>query len=202
MAMSIARKTVLDHLGPEFLALLRECLEVAWEQYETRIRPALPLCDPIAQATIIREFVLEEVRQAFQGKAGITIRDCPTDNRFLLQVGNSFVIQFRKLTTDFRTVNNPTKTSEAFDRQDQVDGYPPLPRLTAGYQLGQYRTDFAGIWLAFLVGNELQWYHDLRTGEYPITLDFPKPDGGPADLDTDEERRRKAQEPDQREEKA
>ena len=202
MAMSIARETTLDRLGPEYLSLLRECLEAAWKKYEAVIRPALPVCDPIAQATIIREFILEEVRHTFQGRAGTTIRDDPSNSRFLLEVDDSFVIQFRKLTTDFRTVNNPTKTSEAFDRQDQVDGYPPLPRLTAGYQLGQYRTDFAGIWLALLVGNELQWYHDLRTGEYPITLDFTEPDRGAADLETDKERRRKAQEVDQREEEA
>ena len=202
MAMSIARETALDRLGPENLSLLRQCLEAAWQKHEALIRPALPLCDPSAQATIVREFILEEARHRFQGRDGITMRDSPSNGRFLLEVDDSFVIQFRKLTTDFRTVNNPTKTSEAFDQQEQIDGYPPLPRLTAGYQLGQYRTDFAGVWLALLVGKELQWYHDLRTGEYPITLDFPELDLGAADLEADEEWQRKAGEADRREEEA
>ncbi|MDE2772091.1 MAG: hypothetical protein OXI46_00065 [Gemmatimonadota bacterium] len=200
--MSIDRETALKQLGPRHLDLLRQCLERAWDKYEALIRPVLPLCHPTAQATIIREFILEEVRHVFAGEVGITLRDDPTGDRFLLEVNGFFVIQFRKLTTDFHTVNNPTETSKAFDRQEQIEGYPALPRLTAGYQLGQYRTDFSGIWLAFLVGNELQWYHDLRTGEYPITLDFPRPHDGAADLEKEEERRRKTEEDDQREEKA
>ena len=99
--------------------------------------------------------------------------------RFLVEVDGRLLLQFKKLTRDLVTVNNPTETSEAFDRQQEIEGVPALPRLTVGYQLGQYRTDLAGIYLAFLIGKECIWHHDLRTGEGSIGMDleFPTPLG-------------------------
>ena len=54
--------------------------------------------------------------------------------RFLLVIDDALVMQVKKLTQDFQTVNNPTETSKAFDRQLPIEGFPSVPRLTAGVQ--------------------------------------------------------------------
>lgn len=184
MYMTIGLEAAINGIGSKRLKLLRKCHEVGWERYEGAIRPVLPLCESGAQATIVHECVIEEVRRRFAGVEGVIIHDRDLGPRFLVEMDRRMILQFKKLTRDFLTVNNPTDTSEAFDRQEFVDGFPNLPRLTVGYQFGQYGTSMGGIWLAFIKGKEPVWYYDLRTGEQSTGLDFSVPTGpSPADLD-------------------
>ena len=198
MAMLMSRETAIIQIGPERLDRLRACFVAAWGRYEAQFRPHLPLCDPTAMATILRELVLEEARRTFSDQPGVVILDGPRDRRFLLVIDDALVVQVKKLTQDFQTVNNPTETSKAFDRQLPIEGFPSVPRLTAGYKLGQYGTQMSGIWLIFLVGKQCLWHYDLETGEHSLTLDLgvPRPTEGEgaADQEADEERRRKARE--------
>jgi len=192
MPMLIDRETALRRLGPDRLELLGRCFERAWERYEEVIRPELPLCHPTPQAGILREFIINEVRDAFPDLPGVTIRDHDAGGRFLLEIDGVLMIQFKKLTTDFQTRNYPTPTSEAFDQQRELDGFPALPRLTAGYQMGQYGTELASVSLAFLVGSECVWHHDIQSGEHSVTLEFPHA-AGPSPADQEEEAKRRVQ---------
>lgn len=191
MTMWIDREVAVQRLGDSRLDLLLQCHDDAWVEYNATIRPRLPLCDMAAMATILHEIIKEKSRELFLGVDGVLVRDPAPGGRFLLEVDRKVVVQFKKLTKDFRTVNNPTVTSLAFDRQ-QLSGeldVPPFPRLTAGYKLGQYGTEIEGIWLAFVIGDECIWYHDLRTGEYSRMLDLPVPRGpSPAEIEREEHR--------------
>ena len=195
MGMMIVRETAVELIGDSRLALLKECVDTAWSRYDADFRPILPLCSPVGMANILRELIIEDARGRLTNDLRFQILDGVSGGRFLTLVDGTIVIQFRKLTRDFLTRNNPTATSDAFDRQEpDLDGVPDTPRLTVGYQLGQYRTALAGTYLAFVVGNECVWHHDLATGEHSITLDFPPIDGpSAAEQEAEAERRRKAE---------
>lgn len=201
MPMMIRRESALEALGPDRLAVLRDCVAEAWREYEESVRPILPLCSPVGMANILRELVVEAARSRLTEEDGFSILDGVCGGRFLVQVDGRLVVQFRKLTRDFLTRNNPTDTSDAFDRQEPgIEEIPDMPRLTVGYQLGQYRTSIAGYYLAFVVGNECIWHHDLDTGEHSIVLDFPEFAGeSAAEQETAEEERRRAADDDEEE---
>jgi hypothetical protein len=205
MGMMIGRPKAVRIVGPERLALLLQSVEGGWAKFEDRIRPWYPLCSPTGMATMIHEGVKDEVRRQFEGVPGAIIHDGTLGRarRFLLELDRRLIVQFKKLTEDFHTVNNPTETSEAFDNQQRgCDELPDLPRLTVGYQLGQYGTSLAGIWMAFVVGKEAAWYHDLQSGEYSTQFVFPHRDRSAADEEvaTEEERRRRMEQENEEEE--
>jgi hypothetical protein len=199
MAMLIEKDAALETVGEDRLSLLRFCLTAAWETWETHIRSHLPLCSPTGLANILHELVIQEVRERFGEIPGVSIRENNVGGRFLLQIDQTVILQFKKLTKDFRTANNRTDTSEAFDNQESLDGLPELPRLTVGYQLHHYGTSFS-IWLAFLIGKECIWHHDLATNEGSITLEFPATSGQSAaeqEAADEEERERRESDDDE-----
>ena len=194
MAMMIRRDEALEVLGGERLGLLQLCLDTAWSKYEAVFRPELPLCSPIGMANLLRELVIQQVRERFVGVPDVVIRDRNVvGGRFLAIVGQRAVLSFKKLTRDFQTANIPTDTSLAFDSQEPgIEGMPDLPRLTVGYQLGQFGTSLAGTYLAFVVGKECIWHHDLQTGAESIELEFPATEQSAAEAERADRGRRVA----------
>lgn len=187
----IEEPDAVEALGMERMEMLRGCVEQAWEAYDTNMRPAMPLATTSAVAHCLHELTLQQVRDSFGPETGVIVHDNTIGGRFLLEVPGKLVVQFKKLTKDFHTSNNPTETSEKFDRQEPIEGFPIVPRLTVGYQLGHYGTAIAGIYLAFVVGRECVWYHDLQDGGSSMVLDF-RPNAGrpsPAERERAEERR-------------
>lgn len=194
MGMSIRRETAVALIGEERMAKCLGCVADAWRTYEEHFRPHLPLCHPNHLPTFLHELVCEEVRRHLTEDLGFVIHDGVAGGRFLVEVDGRVILQFRKLTRDMLTRNNPTDTSDAFDRQESgIDGIPDQPRLTVGYQLGQYRTSIAATYLAFVVGRECVWFHDLETGEHSTTIEFPQPGESAAERETRDEERRKVE---------
>lgn len=154
MAMEIRQEDALEGMGDDKRALLRQCVEGAWTLYTERFRPVLPYCTPRGMANILHELTVQQIRDKFAEVPGVEIRENWVKNRFLLEISGVMILQFKKLTKNFQTRNIRTRTSLAFDGQRDVEGMPSLPRVTVGYQLGQYNTEIAGIWLAFLIGKE------------------------------------------------
>jgi hypothetical protein len=203
MTMMIRQDEALEILGDGRLAILLECVEAAWARFEATFREWLPLCSPTGMANILRELVVQQARERFVGVRGVVIHDRNVvGGRFLAEIDHKIMLSFKKFTRDFQTMNNPTETSVAFDNQEEgLEGMLDLPRITVGYKLTAYGT-MEGIYLAFLVGKEAVWHHDLRTGVGSIEFEFPTPDESAADRErreaeekraAEEERRRRAQ---------
>lgn len=192
MRMMISMTEAIDVIGDSRRAVLRESLESAWTMYESHVRPVLPLCGPRGMANCLHELIIQQVRDRFVGASGVVIHDHSViGGRFLVEIEHRLMLSFKKLTTDFLTTNNPTAKSLAFDRQEPgIEGMSDLPRITVGYQLSDYGTAFAGIWLAFVSGKDCLWYYDLRTGSSSIDLDFPVFERSAADFEREERRRR------------
>jgi hypothetical protein len=182
----ITRQKALADLGP-LVAVLQECHAEALRIYEEHISKFMPLATIGGKAATIHELIVEQARQRFSGRKGVEPKENICGGRFLIIVPNSMIIQFKKFTEDFHTTNNETDNSRAFDRQEPRDELPGLPRLTAGYKLGQYGVSFEGIFLAFIIGKHCEWWHDLNTGEGTETLPFPTPDQLPPDEERDGE---------------
>lgn len=190
MTMMIDEEAAVAALGEECLGILRDCVEAAWDKFEHHFRPILPLCSPGAMATIVHELTLEEARRRFGPETGVVVRDALVQGkRFMLEVPGKCIVRFKKLTKDFQTSNYPTETAVAFDAQQLVRDYPGLPRLTVGYQLGQYRTSITGIYLAFLIGKDVIWYRGLDEAGGSTVIEFPRSPDMPsaADIERAEE---------------
>ena len=186
----VDRETVVDLLGPGLIQALATCYRVAWEKYNNLARPLAVLAGPISIATWFREMVLHEVRETVVRRRGVTARD--KHGRFLLEINQQVLLQFKKLGPDFSTSNIETATSRAFDRQLVLPGIT-LPRVTVGYQLNELWTEIEGIWLVFNIGKDNIWAHNLETGveETPPPLPFPTPEEGAAEREAREQQRRR-----------
>lgn len=171
-------------LGDESLGLLWRCHARAEAIYNGHISGLIPLCSRDRLPSILHELIIEEARHAFADIPHVQVHDPSSLGRFLLE-SRGVIVQFKKLSRQFATANNPTDTSRAWDGQQMELGLPPYARLTAGYQLDEYETRMKGIYLAFIRDGQCIWWHDLRSGEHSIALDFPPPDPriSPAELE-------------------
>jgi hypothetical protein len=191
MVMMIEREEAIAVLGAARLGILKQCIEEAWTKYDKVVRPELPLCSQVGMANTVRELVVQQVRDRFFGIEGVVIHDrTGVGGRFLVEIDRKLILSFKKLTTDFHTTNNPTATSLAFDRQETGLLEADLPRITVGYQLGEYGTSIAGIYIAFCIGDEAVWHYDLVTGSSSIEIEFPRDASSAADEEREENKRR------------
>lgn len=183
MTMMIAQGDAVEALGQERLAILKTCVDEAWQTFDETVRPIVPLCSPTGTANILRELLIQQVRERFVGVSGVNIHDRNVvGGRFLAEIDQQMILSFKKLTKDFHTSNYPTDTAQAFDKQEPgLEGMPDVPRITVGYQLGQFGTSLSGVFLAFVVGKECVWHYDLQSGSGSIEIDFPREEESAAD---------------------
>jgi hypothetical protein len=160
------------------LADLRACVREAWKKYEASVPALVPLASSGFRAHAMHEFVLEEVRHRIGGQyADADIAERSRRRRFLVYWKKRLALQFKKLGPDFLTRNYPTRTAVDFDRQVlDLPECKPYPKLTIGYQLDEFATGLLGVYVAFRIGKECVWWHNLDTGEESIMFDFPTPD--------------------------
>lgn len=197
MSRGIRREVAVERIGDDGMAVFRDCLASAWEKWTEHFRPFIPTPSSRGLANILHELIIEEARQRFGNIPGVNIRDNVLGGRFLLELRDArLIVQFKKLTQDFVTVNNPTPASLTFDRQQPIDDFPTWPRLTVGYQLSAYGTSLE-MYLAYIIGDECIWYHNLESAESSIMLEFPDLVGpSAADLEQAEEERQRTAEND------
>lgn len=185
----IPKDQALDVIGPDVRREIVTCYRTAWAKYNQRARPLAPTALPKSIANFYREMVLNEVRNRIVNQPGVVVSE-PYD-RFLLEIDETVLIQFRKLGPDFTTSNNPTCTSLDFDYQLELPGIA-LPRVIAGYQPNRLWTEITGVYLVFNVGNRRGcnvWWVNLETGEQ--SLHFPTPTEGAAEREAREDLRRR-----------
>lgn len=178
----ISLEEALRILGP-VTGHLRECHLEAWAIYREHFNALMPLATVGGKAATIHELVIERIRHHAADMPTVRIRENVCGGRFILEVGNQLIVHFKKLTKDFHTTNNPTQNSEAFDLQEEIDGFPSWPRLCAGYAFGELGTSMEGPYLACLTGKQCEWYYDLGSGEGTGVLAFPAPHTLPPDRD-------------------
>ena len=139
----------------------------------------------------MRELTLQEVRERIVDRPGVRVSE-PYD-RFLLEIHETVLVQFRKIGPDFSTSNNPTATSRDFDGQLELPGIT-LPRIIAGYQPNKFWTGPSGLFLAFNVGSGTganRWWYDLVTGEHSGQYQYPMQPESAADREAREELQRR-----------
>ena len=193
----IDKRTVLEVIGPKILDEFLTCCVEAWKKYQKAVQPLMPVAHPRTIANCYRELILEEIRQRIAHQP--RIKAVEKYDRFLLEVGERFLIQFKKLGPDFRTSNIPTRTSLDFDLQFGLEGIR-LPRVTLGYQPDEFWLELKSVWLVFNIGKENIWFHNLSGDSSTESLPFPMPDEGAADQEERDEQRRRDDREDESEE--
>lgn len=189
MTFVIGREKAQRIIGETRLAWLRSCVERAWMVWQNEGMKLLPTCEQSALPTVFRQLVLQQIKDTIEEQEGVSVHPF-SRQRFLLVIDDVLVVQIRKLTANLRTRNIETETSKDFDKQLALAEYPDCPRLTLGYKFGNYHTDLSEVLLVFNVGNQNQWYYDLRTNEHSLEIPFevqhlPIKDAGAVDAEAD-----------------
>jgi hypothetical protein len=150
-------RTVLEPLHGR----LHQTVQRAWTSYEDAAAQRSGI-HARWRTTTMHQCMTEHARELFDGIAGVSVVD---GERFLLNVGDKLLVQFKKLDADLLTSNYPTPTARKFDHQEPVASLPSpkLPRVTLGYQPKRDWTTVLAITLVHRVGkSEPHWFYDLE----------------------------------------
>lgn len=163
--------------------VLEKCIRRGWARYSEVIPKELPMPSPRGKANMIHEFIINEARVLLTGIEGIIVNDS-IDGRFLVNIENRVLLQFKKLNRAFETSNYPTRTARAFNAQEEIAGLPRCVRLTVGYRLNRLGTELAGIYILFGTKNRPSWRYDLRAPERDMVVELPFRSEEPAEQST------------------
>lgn len=153
---------------------LHSTVQRAWASYEAAAAERSGIHSRW-RSTTMHQCMTEHARELFDSVEGVTVVD---GERFLLEVADTLLVQFKKLDADLLTRNYPTATAQKFDLQLPLASLPSpkLPRVTLGYQPKADWTEILSITLVHRVGkSEPHWYYDL---EAPSEQSLPKIGGG------------------------
>ncbi|CAN5283144.1 hypothetical protein BH24GEM2_BH24GEM2_08030 [soil metagenome] len=139
---------------------LVRCVRTAWETFQFIIVEKHPTMRVRARRALAQDLVVGTIESEFGGTGGFQVIE-PKCGRVLLVATNRLLLQFRMLDKNFRTRNNDTKAAGQFDLQRNIEGLPPLPRLTIGWRLNHLETGIEGIYVTFTYG-DLIWYYRIN----------------------------------------
>jgi hypothetical protein len=134
MSGIIPESEAKDILEPHHDALYR-CVSMAHEGWRQKGSTMVSRPSASFRAHTMQELMVDEARQRFGDVHGVEIHDRNGAERFLLSFGGKLLVQFKKLDSDFRTHNYPTKRSVMFNSQATLPGIPNGCRVSVGYQL-------------------------------------------------------------------
>ena len=120
------------------------------------------------QAGLVRDYIVEEIKQEFDGEPGVSHRTFR--NLFLLNIQNRYFLRFKKLDRRLRTRNVPTQLSLDFLLQQPLSlpGMPdPATHLNVGYQPG-LTISTSTLWITCPDGNTLEWKWEITEATEPI----------------------------------
>lgn len=178
---TVTQEEVREVIGDDH-HVLRECVYNAFADLKEFQAEKHPNMRVRARRTMLQDLVVRGVHDTYSETPGFRVVD-PKTGRYLLCVRDRFILQMKHLTHEFQTVNTPTETAKLFNAQADVEGMPPLPRITLGYRLDQLESAVEGVYLLFSINNVPVWWYRIEdadetgmTGAETLPLFPPKVD--------------------------
>jgi hypothetical protein len=133
---------------------IQGCILMGINEYQTEYSKYHYLHSARSRASLVRDHIVEKIKQAFDGNKGVNIID--KRGLFLLSI-DGFVIRFKKLNKNFKTSNIQTQQTLRFSNQLEIEGlYKPITNLNAGYIANEFWSDFECL-ITCPNGNRLDW---------------------------------------------
>lgn len=162
---------------------LATCFHAAWQDYLDHHGQLRHRYSPRSQSSIIRDYILLQVRQQFVEVPGarlLSVRGLE-----VLDISGQVIIRFNKLDKRRRASHSPTQQAFQFIHQLEIPDLPPAAtKLQAGYQLNELRTGFTAVWIVCPNGRATPHYSWRLDG--PTIMEVPVT----PDVDVDESARR------------
>lgn len=156
-------------------ANLFESVDVAWETWNNKQLPEVPLFNPHTQASFIHDVVERELRTRLGGASGVMMSK-PKAHRFWVHFQEDDVLLRVKKLTHSGVSNYPTDSALAFNGQHRLDGVPAGSRVTLGYRLNAANDKMLGVFMVLLKGNRTMWEYQLhRNASGVVSIVAPPP---------------------------
>lgn len=163
-----ARQILIPHHGR-----FHDVMDTAWTRWVKDHRPLLPFHTPTGRANLIHDLIEDEARKRFAGLQGAKPVDGQSE-RFLLNVEDRILVQFKLLDQRLLTRNYPTRTAISFEyQQPWIDGMPTYPHVSAGYCLDRTGTDVEGYYIVCAEGKQVEWFYRLERAASGVVVPYP-----------------------------
>jgi hypothetical protein len=152
------------------LALIQQCIEEAWSEWENFYAPKHHILDARARASIVYCHIVDRALVLFQGVDGVV----PGRKRgvFRLFVGEDLALRFKKAKSDGTTSNISTKQQQLIDLQWAIPGILPGTMLNATYQLDDLQRTIRKLMITHQLDGRVQWSIALK-GDSQEPIEMP-----------------------------
>ncbi|HEU0077722.1 MAG TPA: hypothetical protein VFQ76_08760, partial [Longimicrobiaceae bacterium] len=148
------------HTLQPFYPKLLECVSGAFRDFRSFQVEKHPDMFVRARRTLLQDLVVRDVHRTYSEAPGFRVVD-PKTGRYLLAVADRILLQVKHLTQEFRTAFSDTQTNQKFNAQEELDGLPPLPRVTLGYRLDALEAAIEGVYVLYSIDNEPVWWYRI-----------------------------------------
>lgn len=182
LSRSEAEAILKPHLGN-----IRSCIVSAWDDYKKKQRKDEHKYETRTKASIIRDYIVDNVRHKFTGSTEVNCLDLEQDNLFLLEVAG-IRIRFKKLSVDLKASNYLTNQAISYSAQQYTPGNTPVQldmfpnqvsndidlgyadqeiglNLNAGYVPDEHWEKLRGVYLVCPDCKKIAWFFDLSDNE-------------------------------------
>lgn len=83
------------------------------------------------------------------------------EQTFLVKVGGRALVRLKKVSAELKTSNYPTPRATDLDAQLHVEGLPPLPLITIGYEPDKLWEELLSVPVLFSVRKQVRWNYEL-----------------------------------------
>ena len=150
-----AARAVLAPLHDEFFGVI----DSAWSRFQAGPATLTQRPSNRYRANAMADLMVDEARQRFGDRTGVRILE---GDRFLLNVENCVLVQFKKVDQELLSANYQTPTAVAFDGQRTLPGLPDVSRITIGYQPDVAWSEISSVVVLLRRGRHLMWNYELE----------------------------------------
>ena len=145
---------------------IQECIVSAWKYYHSYFHDIKHIVSSRSRASIIFDFIVNNVRQKFQGRKNVYISD--KKRLFLINFGDKVVLRFKKLRNN-KAACIPTQQTLDFFCQVEIPEVPSPKRFIVGYQLNNIQTEIKAISVVYpQSANRNYWAYNLEPIEAKV----------------------------------
>jgi len=157
--MTLPSEEVLAIIKP-YLETLRQCILMAWSDFNTECEGIRHKTTPTTRAAIVRDNMVYHVKRLFSDVQGVHYFQ--RGQLFLLIIKNQVCIKFKKLDNKLKPRHIPTQQALSYMNQLEIPGITPASNWIAGYRLDTLQAGIKDIFLTYPVGvTGIPWHLEL-----------------------------------------
>jgi hypothetical protein len=155
-----------EELFKPYKSLLSECIQAAWDAWETFYKPRHHILRSRCRANVLYDEIVFNVGQKFSALPEVVFK--PFRSSFLLYIGDLAVVRFKKFRKDGRCSNIRTRQQNLFQHQMELPGLESGTMFQAGYFLDELQQKIERIAIVCQFGKSVLYSIELLGDVAPI----------------------------------